>query len=45
MSGNADSLKKAAAEAAMQYIEKRKKAAEYARKKYKIDVPENNANE
>tara|TARA_Y100000114_G_scaffold139425_1_gene143394 strand:+ start:426 stop:650 length:225 start_codon:yes stop_codon:yes gene_type:complete len=26
-------------------IEKRKKAAEYARKKYKIDVPENNENE
>lgn len=26
-------------------IEKRKKAAEYARKKYKIDVPENNKNE
>ena len=26
-------------------IEKRKKSAEYARKKYKIDVPENNENE
>jgi len=26
-------------------IEKRKKSAEYARKKYKIDIPENNENE